>query len=326
MPQPPFATTARGIPYWEYVVDGFSETTSADGGFEATRILYCAWADRLRFRMDLVGWPELLNGGKFLSRHLPEQYPDIGGVYCTEAKLFQGKGVPNYDPVTGLIRFDDMVPGGARPAVATGKAFFQTTWRQPTYAILSDDAVAGNEMARFVTRQTEFAGDSQQLNGNVFKFCVPLNAVDLGQPIPAQVSRFRPTKLVTYTWHQVPGISPDGTMVRALEANIRACQGRVNSVIFDNVGEQWSAHTMLFLGVKKHRLSSPHPNLIPCLYDLELSFLFRDDDAYSGGHLKLPRGNAWEEVSVDGVAGAGDYSDGKKPYNSTDLERMFKFT
>jgi hypothetical protein len=72
---------------YEEMEDSPTEQFNGPQGFQATRLLRCAWADRLTLADELQG--SFLSGGSYVT-NLPHLYPHRAGVRCTSVPNIVG--------------------------------------------------------------------------------------------------------------------------------------------------------------------------------------------------------------------------------------------
>ncbi len=315
MPSPPFQTHGQNqVLYWEDV-ESCQETATAEGVVESRRRLFCLWKDRLAFRADLIGWSAIQfpSGPAKLRRGLPEVHPEIPKMYCVEANMIGGKGVPQYDSGKGHQAFY----ASTRPATQLGDggdgyAWFDTKWSYVPYVVLGDTEIGGNESLRFVEINVEPSIQSISLPGATFRFVTAIVPAAHGRIIPEGLPLLLPQKAYRLRWHSVP--STNNLMWPGLETNIDMCLGKVNSATY--LGKD--PGTLL--------CEAPHIEKRRGLLGTDVFFI---------EHVLLYKGSGWNKVyrrdlttgpgfdEVETFNAATGASLGKSIYEEEDFTRLF---
>ena len=277
-------TTNFGIAYNEFH-EGYRTKASMTGA-EATRICDVAWSYQYLFQRAMIG-VSFLNGS-FISRVIPEVHPETPYLYATECEVLQGVGVPTVNSATGLIRFENKVPGAA--AGPDAYARIAVHYQSLPYTVLDDAAAASAGVAigappdlmRYVIREEGYNGENLAIGSNSFAFGTPggtaLNADIILEPTPVVIHGGQ-LRYTCVGWPTVP------------IANIRLCISKVNDALFDGF---YAAQTLLYVGAEVRRYSSPFGGLYGQLYDIVHQF------AQRGG------GNTWNKLYRKTSAGFVD--------------------
>jgi hypothetical protein len=298
------------------IASGYQESF-IPGARTCTRVLECAWDNRLKFQLDLIG--QHFQNGTEIARNLPEAHPDNPKMYCTGCQLVRGLGRDSIDFNTSLVRFLDgsaNIPPAQEPdspdndsptEPVYGRARFMTTWEALVYDLWTDDELgdiadqnaigAGPEILRFTQKLETYATETISLPSSAFKWFNPPQ-----DPLPQGLVKVFYTKEVTYRWFKVP---------KRPRLNVEACLGRVNKVNF----EGFAPHTLLFLG----------PDMVidpgTGLWDVNYKFLYRKVGWNRYFRPNATGGPAFEDFSHDGTLSTAD---GNKLIDEADFYTLWE--
>lgn len=263
-----------GITYTEDPT-GYREQWS-EGGAEVTRTLRCAWSDRYKFVLDLLGYTNVDpdENGKMI-RQIPEQHPFYTWMYAVSANLRGYLGVAGQDSF-GVMQVDAKSADGSTAVdgsfSGTGYAVYDVTYRMPEYQI-KKDTERTTELDRFVIRDYKYSIENLRLPGQGFAWGA---LADTGSPagtaipssiatkaIPQPTTKPFPTSTLIYTWLQVPQIYP---------SKLSAALGKVNSTAFDTSSGNFSAETLLFNSVEIRRVRHANSTYY---WQLAYQFIYR---------------------------------------------------
>lgn len=129
MPAPSFSQTFRTTTFEESLVGPSpTEAWSIDRG-RASRNIDTGWTTRKQAALDFMGYAEVLvaNGGNYLSRTIPANYPGESKIWCTDVPKTEGIGPIGY---TGT---------GETMLAEYQMARLALVYSTPPYEIMSDD-------------------------------------------------------------------------------------------------------------------------------------------------------------------------------------------
>jgi hypothetical protein len=242
------------IPYLELLT--YRERGSRMGDdTESTRTCLCMWEQRLPFLLAMLGTstrvpPQGQNGAPFITRLLPEEHPELVGLFATQYELSGQLGVPTQDR-GNLIRALQSTPAFSGPAgtppltqtnplsnmVSFSLAQYEITYRPFDYVFDTDQNMSKNptgELSRFVSRYVDPSAEALVIPGNAAKW------VSDGTLIPEPPAIPQPILEYQYVWHDVPG-GQFGQFLPAFEPLVGTC----NQLAFDPQGFNCAPQTLL---------------------------------------------------------------------------------
>lgn len=208
-----------------------SEVRLSFSAEEASVIRYVevAGTDLSLFMDAMLGW-STLSGGSNLIRYVPEAHPHFTRLYATSVEHVDPLGLPSLSTLSS----------GEGTGLLFASMKLAVTYRTRDYQIKKDSEIS-TELDRYVMKVKNFSIESIQYPSKGFQFTSDSAA------IPENPTVLFPTADLMYTWYQVPAQKDVSTgeekLPTALDTNITATVGRVNSVSF----EGHAAETLLCL-------------------------------------------------------------------------------
>ncbi len=245
-------------------------------GPKSTRYWLVGWDDIEKTDYEFLGWPEYLGPGQ-LSRHIPQRDPlkqNLWAVSCNTDELLGTKG---YETVTvdgqnvNIAKWNE-----------TAGSVLRVDYSWLPYEIFSDDDLpTTGEYGRYVEKQEDGQCDilTSSVFTQMFKWAAP-EPVDsdltqiAGTPaVNLGISKVIPYANVTMIWYQVPYRHYPRT-------TIQNSYGKVSSVDLGSPGKPdfYAKGTLLFLGCRRRRYFSPHPEFTQVGQQVvDLQYFFRHD-------------------------------------------------
>lgn len=223
-----------------YEAPAYRETWAVDG-VELSRHLRVAWSKRFAFLADMVGYANWDGVQATFSRQIPEPDLYFKWMSCVSCTLVETLGVPNQDPVTGNIIYNERNAAGIDDGVADGWAVYECKFK-PLYYNLVADAQTTSELQRYVQRDLKFSTDSLTIPGQSLQW----DNTDLdwtasaGTVIAEPSAKVFPYSTFIYQWFQVPGDPATGMLPLF---NIVNTLGKVNTADFDSGYGPWTSTT-----------------------------------------------------------------------------------
>lgn len=249
--------------------------TNLDGQ-RSTRYWLVGWDDVLKADYEFIGWPERTGAG-VLSRHIPQRDPQKQNLWAVSCDIDELFGTQGYETVTV-----DGQPVNIAKWNATEGVVFRVEYSWLPYEIRDDDNMTINgEYDRYVEKQEDGQCDilTSSVFTSMFKWTFP-SPIDpafaqvAGSPaINLGISKVIPYANVTMTWKQVPYLYYP-------RQSIQDSYGCVSNADLGTLGEPdfYAKGTLLFLGCRRRRYFSPHPELTQqgqAVVDLQ--YFFRHD-------------------------------------------------
>jgi hypothetical protein len=281
---PTYWTTQSGIKALVGSTNGsaldYGESSSPSEGNMTTILATVPWAQRVRFRRDVLGYARPSGNG--FTRVIPEVDPANGngtryGHKCELVKAFPASG----QDANGFPVFE----------TAVYKVVFATV----PYPILSDSVAQGTpsgllaagyvpEMRRFNYRRRKLVSREMQVPGGAF--------ILVGQSKPIAQTGFviAQEQEVTYTWYGIP-------RANVPYATFDVVQGFVNNVTFDHR----PPGTMLLHSITEEHLVDAYDQKVS---DITFVFRYRPQgwNAFPAVLSSSPPSLGWTAVTTDGSA------------------------
>jgi hypothetical protein len=283
----------KGLYQIDYkVVLPYSEEWRPDGG-EATITCDTAWDTSDKFVIDMLGWSEFSTGSG-ITRHGPEPHPFLVRMWATEARLIDTPSTMTTDAAETFkfVSRDFTDPSQVPPNAPAGKARYQVTFRALDY-----NPSGTSEFTDWTRKTTGYAGQNVIVPGNTLQW-----ASD-SQPLFQNATIIQPSREITYLWHDVPSDPATAYLPAALETNIIACVGRVNTSTFDG----HPAETLLCLPPDLRPKKSAAQQLV---YDITYKFLRLDASGQTWNKLLRPGAFAYAAVQRIADTSNGPYLKG----------------
>lgn len=289
-----------------------SGNVQAGSNASSTRIFFIRDDVIPTFLDALLGYGQVSNAGA-VQRVLPDPHPIFNNMFASEASVER----------VGLAGNSTQYPNKtARSTTAKVTA----TYRPVDYEVVADNGSL-TEQYRYVTRSMVPAGEYFTVDATGMRYCNNVNADGSKRSLSTPPGRFTGTSELTLTWHQVPPAPALSFFVPPNLSAITACQGRVNSAVFDSAHYNFPAGTVLFLACEPrmvaNRVTTGAANY-NYYYEIQMKFLYRNN-GYSGlvgetaGHQFVwDQGNLrYDLITNDGTSG------GKRLYLTADLNTLF---
>lgn len=293
-----------------------SESWSLDQG-RATRIIDTAWTTRRQATLDFMGYAEILNanGGNYLSRTVPANYPGESYVWCTGAPKVEGIGSVGKTGTGETMLADYQI---ARISLA---------YSTPTYEIFTDDVMVdrgyvdanGNpsEGAALAAGDPRYISFTAEPGMQIITFNRSLiKRKDTMAPISEGVPFYVPHMDIEFTWWNVP----------AAALNWKAwgkAQGKINASAFF----VFEANTLLMEPPKPIPFSGPYGDR---LYNVKVKMRYKPQYdlstppvAKGWNYILLPTGNgALADLAM--VKMVVDDGGLVSPYQTADFTTVFE--
>src|SRR5262245_42300601 len=274
-----------------------------------TLILTCDWVSRFVLMKDLLGYSYVDLGSQSLVRVLPMNHPEAPLLYCSAARLAEGKGVLQ-EVAGGVPAFRYWQDG---LLTRDGKAWITASFQSTMYDVKDAGDIEG-EWERFTIRRLRRSAEAQRTQGNGWRWAgtgapnAPPN--DKEQVLQTDVNLPYTLTNIEWLWLGLPDRPP----------NMLNCANRINSFTFQEFG----AETLLFSPPQEEPVQLPN---LRRGYNITFSAVHRPSGWNDFWRVQDPisgtnRGAGFYPVESRKANGAGEH---RKPFLSYEFRKCWSY-